>query len=552
MKTGLKRIFFPLKMFFPVFALVIVATLIYGSFYKGSNEVQANVAHFYPANCLGGWKDVDRIAGQPEVRDDNNAVYSEENSASISNSNAQVFCGGFAGELPATAKHQKVTLNFSWYIGDDINPHERVDNKEEPQMEVISETPTVSPQEQVEPSEEILPESEVPTEATPEPEIPKEEPASKPVEEAPAAEAVDEPTALNLFKNFFTIAHAQEEVSEPALVVEEIVTVSEEEVQVPEPESVPEPKPTEEELIPRPQPDLTSPKEPEAVIESNPSEGAYFEVLYTLNGQDWHTLGFISRIANDVQIEMPIDLFATVEDLHKVQIALHTVERFDSVPKIYLDSMWLEVTYDDVDGGELAPPGTRPGDIIFSETIYQDAKAVVVLRNVELMTLSNVLSEATGSTTHPVESTGSSTQSESIAATSTASSTDTQNQSLTDFVGTSTLASIINSTGVLVELWLYASTTDSWSRIADDSIISRNPQVKFESGSVFWVDKNNASVWRYDPKSGGYDALSMSEGQISKLQFRDEAGELRELEFSFGTSSVLLNEIKTPKPLPTI
>ena len=541
MKTGLKRTFFPLKMFFPVISLVIVGMLVYGSFFKTSIPAEANVALFYPANCLGGWKDVDNIAGQPEVRADNDVNYSDENSASTQNSNAQVFCGGFAGEIPAAAKHQKVTVNFSWYINDDERPRESKDEIKEPQMEVISEVAN--------PPVETSPQEPVPEATEVEEVIPEAEPAV----EAPTEEPASEPTAFNFYNHFFNVAHAQEETPEPTTVAEE-ETVVEEVLVVPEPEVeiISEPEPTD--VVPVSGSEAAPTAENEPVIESNPSDGTYFEVLYTLNGQDWHTLGFVSRIANDVQIEMPIDLFATVEDLNKVQIALHTVERFDSVPKIYLDALWLEVTYDDIGGGELAPPGTRPGDVIFSEAVYEDHKAVVVLRNVELMTLSNVLSAATatsGNASTTETENGAGTTSVAVVSTAT-STTDTQSVGLTDFVSTSTLAEIINSTGVLVELWLYASTSDSWSRIADDSIISRNPQVKFESGSVFWVDKNNASVWRYDPKSGGYDALSLSEGQISKLQFRDEAGELRELEFSSGTSTVLLNEIKTPKPLPTI
>ena len=528
-------------MFFPVFAMAIITMLLYGSFYKTSNEVAANVALFYPANCLGGWKNVDLIAGQPEVRDNNNALYSEDNSASLKNSNAQVFCGGFAGEIPEAAKHQKVTLNFSWYIGDvDDQEIKQEEQDKEPQMEVISDTQTTPSEVFEEVPLEVVPEPEVQSEVIPESEVQPEE--------APVYESVSEPTAFNFYNHFFSVAHAQEEAEEVAPVAEEIVTPEVEEVPLPEskPVIITEPKIPEEESV-------SSESEAvavfqEFVVEANLSEGAYFEVLYTLNGQDWNTLGFISRIANDVQIEMPIDLFATVEDLEKVQIALHTVERFDSVPKIYLDSLWLEVTYDDVDGGELAPPGTRPGDVIYSETAYQDLKAVVVLRNVELMTLSNVLSEATVSSSTLIEQNGSSTPSQSLSTTSTASSTDPQSQSLTQFVSTSTLASIINSTDVLVELWLYASTSDSWSRIADDSIISRNPQVKFESGSVFWVDRNNASVWRYNPKSGGYDALSLSTGETSRLQFRDEAGELKELEFSASTSTVMFDEIKNALP----
>jgi hypothetical protein len=528
-------------MFLPVLVPVLILALIYGSsFFYGSNEAQANVAAFYPTNCLGGWKHVDNIAGQPEVRADNDINYSDENSASTQNSNAQVFCGGFAGEIPTTAKHQKVTVNFSWYIGDNVESRESKDEIKEPQMEVISEV--ASPPVET-PPQEAAPEASEVEEIIPEPE---------PAVEASTEEPAGEPTAFNFYNHFFNVAHAQEETPGPTSVAED-ETVVEEILVVPEPEVeiISEPEPIDVvPVVAEPQATPTAEKEP--VIEVNPSEGAYFEVLYTLNGQDWHTLGFVSRIANDVQIEMPIDLFATVADLEKVQIALHTVERFDSVPKIYLDALWLEVTYDDIGGGELVPPGERPGDVIFSETTYQDQKVVVVLRNVELMTLSNVLSASDLSTTSATSTAGDqreeSTTTTSVVTDVASTIALSSGENLTDFISTSTLASIINSTGVLVELWLYASTSDSWSRIADDSVISRNPQVKFESGSVFWVDKSNASVWRYLPSSGGYDALSLSEGEVSKLQFRDEAGELKELEFSLSTSTIMFDKIKTAKP----
>lgn len=532
MSTGLKRTFYPVKLFFPVIALLVVLALVYGSFFRSPNEVEANIASFYPTNCLGGWKNVDKIAGQPEVRPDNDVIYTDENSASTINSNAQVFCGGFSGEIPDAAKHQKVTVNFSWYIGDKDKQEKIKKENEAPVMEVISDS--------VAPATEVV--ADPAPETVVEPELPEVEVSPEPAIDSPVEETQTEPTAFNFYSNFFSVAHAQEEVPAEAVISKDIVVESE--VEVPKTDT-----PVEEEVVQadaEPVVEVTQTEGLESVVESISSEGAYFEVLYTLNGQDWNSLGFVYRIANDIEIEMPIDLFATVEDLRKVQVALHTVERFDSVPEIYLDSLWLEVIYDDVDGGELAPPGSRPGDVIFSETIYQDEKAVVVLRNVELMTLSNVLSASvatsTASTTIYDSEVSTSTE-------STASTSDTNGTGLTDFVSTSTLASIINSTGVLVELWLYASTTDSWSRIADDSIISRNPQVKFEAGNVFWVDKTNTNVWRYNPRSGGYDALSLSVGQRSILEFRNEAGELKELEFSAASSTLMFEEIKTAKPL---
>jgi hypothetical protein len=98
-----------------------------------------------------------------------------------------------------------------------------------------------------------------------------------------------------------------------------------------------------------------------------------------------------------------------------------------------------------------------------------------------------------------------------------------------------------------VELWLLASSTQVWTRVADDSIISRNPQIKFADGHIFWADRNDVGVWRYNPKSGGYDALSMTEGGFSTMRFRNEAGELQALDFSHASSSMVLEEIK-PAP----
>jgi len=551
-------------MFFPVLIPILVLALIYGSsFFHGSNEAQANVATFHPAHCLGGWKNVDNIAGTPDVRPNNDTLYDDSNSASLYNANAQVFCGGFDGEIPVTAKHERVTLNFSWYIGDGPQPErtESNDGTESAPVTVIEESPLEESSPVV---EEVVPEAGVLEEEIP---VGSEEaaPTVAPEEEVEEVAPVEpaEPTALRFLKQFVSVAHAQDVPPEaepvPAVVEEEVVE-----------EVVTEPEPPESVVIEASSSTTASQNENETVIandiviaapapvrseeeqqaieeaheqvvlEAGKPADAYFEVLYTLDGEDWHTLGYVNRIANDVQIELPIDLFATVDDLKKVQIALHTVERFDTVPKIYLDALWLEVSYDDVMGTELAPPGQMPGDVIFSKTSYEDGTAVVVLRNVELMTLSNVLAAASSTASSTGQQQASSTE---TLATTTASLAD-ETQVLTDIMSTSTLASIINSTGVTVELWLHSSSTKQWSRVADDSIISRNPQVKFVDGNIFWVDKSNTSVWRFNPKSSGYDALSFSEGQ-SKMQFRNESGELRELDFSYGTSSIQLNEVSS-------
>jgi hypothetical protein len=511
MKSGFQPIFLAVKISTVLLVVALVFALVYGgSFLRGVMTAKANTAFFYSGQCLGGWSNVDKVTGQPDVARGDSS-YTDENSASVKNSNAQIFCSGFEGDIPLTAKHEKVTLHFSWYIADseshEDNQH-TPNTPEEPSLEVVEDKEPVS--------------EEVPEEITPDVPVVEIEPEP---EEMPV---IEEPTAFNPF-GFFSIAHAQEgaEVVVAEEPTEETVPEVEEAVDVISEEPVIESEAPTEEVTTEPSPasgenENTSdvPQDRTEIIRNTSPDGAYFEALYTLDGQEWYSLGYISRIANDIEIEIPVDLFATIEDLKKVQIALHTVERFDSVPEIFLDALWLEVSYVDEGGEGLVPPGSRDGDIIFSETVYGNETAVVVLRNVALDTLSNVLTAA---------ATTSASTTESIAS-STASSTP----QLETIVASSTLSEVITMTGVEIELWLYASTTQSWSRVADDSLMSRNPQVEFIAGNIFWIDKNDAGVWRYNPRSGGYDSLSFSENK-SLFSFYDESGDVREREFTVTT-----------------
>ncbi|OIO31853.1 MAG: hypothetical protein COY99_01695 [Candidatus Yonathbacteria bacterium CG_4_10_14_0_8_um_filter_47_645] len=75
-------------------------------------------------------------------------------------------------------------------------------------------------------------------------------------------------------------------------------------------------------------------------------EGAIMEVRYTLDGEQWESLGYISEIRPDINFEMPMDIFSSIADLKRVQVALYTVPTFDDTRKIYLDAMWMEVEYE--------------------------------------------------------------------------------------------------------------------------------------------------------------------------------------------------------------
>jgi len=54
----------------------------------------------------------------------------------------------------------------------------------------------------------------------------------------------------------------------------------------------------------------------------------------------------VSSISNNIEFEMPTEIFTTIEDLERVQIALNVLPSDIITPKIFLDSMWLEIEYE--------------------------------------------------------------------------------------------------------------------------------------------------------------------------------------------------------------
>lgn len=298
----------------------------------------AQVTSFYATSCLGGWSNTDKVIGEPNVKDGDASLYTDENSASVFNSIAQIYCGGFKGEIPEDALEKRVVLRFSWAL----------ENKEAvlatTTEEIIPPVAPTSSDETLIPVENVIPEDGVPdtSEATVEPTSSSSEnqtPEVAPITQEQEVPPAPEPTApsaleslletLPVFGMFSTsVAHAQEtevpiEVQTDNTSMETLVT------------------PTSTTTVASTTPEEVVPSFTQPTIPSD----AILEVLYTLNGSDWHSLGYVSSVRNDVSFELPADLFTTLADLDRVQIAVRTLATFDMQPKVYLDSMWLDVEY---------------------------------------------------------------------------------------------------------------------------------------------------------------------------------------------------------------
>lgn len=301
------NLIFKANKFFSFFCLTLIFLSIFVIsgflFMRNAGRADAQISSFYPTSCLGGWKNTGKAEDVPDVTAQGDKEYNETNSASISNSVAQIFCGGFKGKIPADSFQKKIVLKFSWAIkgapftrtilntqgaanaSDSILVEDVKDDTSSSNGEAPLETET----------EENLPtESPVLEEETVTPEIDIE--PTKEEEMAPISEPVLEPAPAEetsfIYKLFFAKANAEE------IVPEEIV----------------------------------------------PSD-AILEVLYTLDGDNWKTIGYVSNITNDVSFKMPMDIFTTIADLERVQIGIRTLPTYDDVPTIYLDSVWLDVEY---------------------------------------------------------------------------------------------------------------------------------------------------------------------------------------------------------------
>lgn len=572
MKTGIKRTLFPLKLLFPMIAMAIIVVMVVGSFFKSSNEVAAQVSFLYASSCLGGWKGVDKVTGVPEVAGDAKVAYSEENSASLYNKQTQIYCGGFSGQIPDGANRTKVALRFSWGTEGEQKKSEKEESKDDsslPEIKILETATTSSPDTTTEPSFEEqtpveLPESEKP--------VPEEKPEEEPV----SAEA-----EVSWLRSIVPIAFAQEEVTE-SIVTDESVGESVQEEVVP---VVPEAK-EEGEVVTATSSDketassseasetadnasstaTTSPRSYISPIfdENTDKDNAIFEVLFTMDNEEWYPLGYVSRINNDIQFELPLELFTTAEDFSKLQISLKTIERFDDTPKIYLDSMWLEVSYLDSGEDPLPPPGTKEGDIIMSSIGTQEYSLVTVFRGVGLETVSNIMSTQ-GSTT--ATSTASSSTTQGTTTTGIEASTALLNQSSSSSATSTASTSVplvtfesdipheirknLRATpGVEVEVWLYNRLTDAWIRVADNSTTATIPRAVLIDDKVFWFGYENSSLWMFDTLAKSYSSRSLSVTEPVEIEFISSSGESTSVWFN--NQSELLEVRKSTSSAPSV
>lgn len=488
----------------------------------------AQVVNFYSTECDGGWDNPGYAAGEPTVLVQS-LDYTAQNSAYLHAKLSPLTCGGFLGKLPAETYYTRVMVRFSWkqetatsssnlvpvldsviFNNDDsTNTESAVDSdasgeivhpREDAQLmnpdAMGTSTSSVSVEESSKETDfvdmstssvdvatntqqfvpEDLPtvEDSLPTtsEAEPEPVVPTTPHEAVPVSEpepelVPAAELNSSPDIVSMswWQTMMPrYAYAEELSSSTVVIPEEIdVTLFESATVTSEENSMATTSvdtPGEKYIA------TTTPD-----VQSTPA-GAQFVVRYTVDGFLWHVLGYITTVDNDVRLEFPKEIFPTLDDISRMKISITPLEQIDTMPGVYLDGIWLEVSYAPL--GELGVhgisdivPTIAPFDSFISDTAATNSAAVA---------------------------------------------TSGPHMSTSDFANRITAVHGINERYVLVNVSIDSSTEEVWLFDMADHLVHRigwdkaqigTMRAGVKDGMIFWLDVSRDTIYTYDLRTAG-------------------------------------------------
>jgi hypothetical protein len=201
-------------------------------------------------------------------------------------------------------------------------------------------------------------------------------------------------------------------------------------------------------------------------------EGAQFVVQYTLDGMTWQVLGYVTTIDADVRLEFPKDILPTLGDISRVQLSVTPLLHIDTMPPVYLDAVWLEVSYAPL--GELGVHGIS--DIVPSITPFEGLISDTVATG-----------SFSASTTGPLVSPAAFVQ--GITA---VYGIDEQHVLVTLTIGTSTK-----------ELWLFDMKKYLIHRIGKDAAEIGTMPPSAKDGMIFWLNSRGDTLYTYDLRTAG-------------------------------------------------
>ena len=383
----------------------------------------------YPKSCLGGWHNPAGASGVPDVLGHAAADFNETNSAWVSDSLSQIYCGSFQGDIPVNTSPTKITVHLSWAIrgplavassspnGSGSNPNPDTASGTGTSTPVVitddsaSSTNTILNTLENVPSMLLIPiqnlfdqssstqqnppdtvgtppaqnasstptpaASDTPPAAPPATSAPDSTPAPAP-DAAPAPSATptpvpppapDAPQSLRPIRSFFSWLF----VPETALA----------DTTDPSASSSPNGANTDATATATDTPDTVP--TPPATANTN-TVNDVLEVLYTLDGTTWQSLGTVSadQLTASSTFEIPLENVQNWGDLSNVQISVRSLSGISAGSTVYLDGMQLEVGY-----------GPTRADVAAAQVEKKEAAHVAYVASLPTKNLSVTLGAST-------------------------------------------------------------------------------------------------------------------------------------------------------------
>ncbi len=311
-KRSKKKISFSVIFFVCIFAIIIL--------FSFASQIRAAEATLTPHTCLGGWNNPSNASGLPDITDGDPTKYSDINSASISNTLADIFCGDFSGDIPKDTKPTAITLKFSWALLPKIVQPEISATAEDlasSTNSILDATPeSIGTSLDASSTDETTPTSSesAPPQAVPDSTVPGDVPSP------------DSPQS-SLIQNIFASILPHKVYAE-TLETDATSTID---------------------FIIKSETASTTNSTSSAQISTSTqiTEDALLEVSYTLDGITWNTLGTVTRSNLTLSsFVIPIDSAPEWSDVARMQIRVRSLSTVSDNGVLYLDGMSLVVEYE--------------------------------------------------------------------------------------------------------------------------------------------------------------------------------------------------------------
>ncbi len=455
---------------------VLAGSLIISLLVGQTGVSRADASMFYPKRCTGGWQNAHLAVGEPAVKATQAPDgINRENAAVLENASAEIICDSFSGEVPPHPAPSEVVVRFSWRFDSPVGTPIPI-SAEQQNPPAAVDTPAASgeaPAASTEPDATIISGENFIDHVQ---EI-LDAPADKPVifesSDTPTAEAPSAEKQEGVSGGEFQSAAPPD--AEPAAPVREEGVAPSTEVSTPASEPSP--------VIIEPPPPV--PADPPA-SEPSPAEGA----------SSWLR-----------------DLLVLVAHASEEEPSAALPPSFES---------FLDVFYSVEEGVWRRAVSVGAGS-------WQDFRTTIPLRSWhDLASLKISLRVSPSLAVHPtVYLDGMSAEVANVDRNTQLSLFDLfRDRLVNQKQQNEKQVLIVQKEDGQRELWF---TPVLWSRIISSESIGSDTPIEVDGENIFWFDAQKRALWRFNSSSGGYDSVSMNEGESQLvLQFTDQAGELRE------------------------